>query len=147
MEPLFYMEYQETRKSVAEMFDAFYRYRNTRIWGPFKVSDIPAKAEDSTRKRWLQIKKISRRERTVRAEFYEDSFSCRTGDVCQEYTYDEIRAICETDTTLALVADKKRKEDAFLGLKKGSVRGKSLASLKEFLLKKCGNAGAKVLYL
>lgn len=137
MRPEFYMEYQESRKIVLEMFIAYYKYQNLKAWGPFKISDVKAKAEDKTQKRWREIKQISRKERTVHVEFYEDSFSCITGDVKQEYQYEEVEAICETDTTFVLVADKKRKKDAFLGLKKGSVKGKSLADLKEFLLKKC----------
>lgn len=137
MKPEFYMEYQESRKIVQEMFIAYYKYQNLKAWGPFKISDVKAKAEDKTQKRWREIKQISRKERTVHVEFYEDSFSCITGDVKQEYQYEEVEAICETDTTFVLVADKKRKKDAFLGLKKGSVKGKSLADLKEFLLKKC----------
>lgn len=137
MNPVFYMEYKESRKTILEMFIAYYKYQNLKAWGPFKVSDVKAKAEDKTQKRWREIKLISRKERTVHVEFYEDSFSCITGDVKQEYQYEELEAICETDTTFVLVADKKRKKDAFLGLKKGSVKGKSLADVKVFLLKKC----------
>ncbi len=137
MNPVFYMEYKESRKTILEMFIAYYKYQNLKAWGPFKVSDVKAKAEDKTQKRWREIKLISRKERTVHVEFYEDSFSCITGDVKQEYQYEELEAICETDTTFVLVADKKRKKDAFLGLKKGSVKGKSLADVKAFLLKKC----------
>lgn len=137
MEPVFYMEYKESRKTILEMFTAYYKYQNLKAWGPFKVSDIKTKAEDKTAKHLGEIRAVSRKERTVHVDFYEDSFCCLTGDVKQEYTYEEIEVICETDTTFVLVADKKRKKDAFLGLKKGSVKGKSLADLKEFLLKKC----------
>lgn len=146
MEPLFYMEYKESRKIVLEMFIAYYKYQNLKAWGPFKISDIKAKAEEKTQKRWKEIKMISRKERTVQVEFYEDSFSCVTGDVKQEYRYDELEAICETDTTFVLVAGKKRKKDAFLGLKKGSVKGRSLADLKAFLLEKCPKI-TKIIYL
>lgn len=147
MEPIFYMEYSESIKIVNEMFIALYKYKNSRSWGPFKIQDIKTKAGESTKKRWNEIKKISRKERTVQVRFYEDRFSCTTGNVEQEFSYDEIEGICETDTTLALVAGKKRKKDGFIALKKGSVKGRSLADLKEFLLEKCPKAGKSIIYL
>lgn len=146
MEPIFYMEYKESRKTVLEMFTAYYKYQNLKAWGPFKVGDVRGKAEDTTQKRWREIKRISRKDRTVQVEFYEDTFCCITDDVKQEYQYKELEAICETDTTFVLVADKRRRKDAFLGLKKGSVKGRSLADLKGFLLQKCAKVAA-VTYL
>lgn len=147
MEPIFYMEYSESVKIVNEMFIALYKYKNSRSWGPFKIQDIKTKAVESTKKRWNEIKKISRKERTVRVCFYEDRFNCTTGNVEQEFSYNEIEGIYETDTTLALVAGKKRKKDGFIALKKGSVKGKSLADLKAFLLEKCPKAGKSIMYL
>ena len=55
----------------------------------------------------------------------------------QEYQYSEIEAMFETDTTLVFVAGKNRKKESFLGLKKGSVKGRSLADFKKFLLERC----------
>lgn len=142
MEPIYYMEYSESFKIVNEMYTALYKYRNTKAWGPFKIQDIRTKAYEGAKKRWAELKKISRKERLVKVSFYEDRFTCVTGEVTQEFTYDEIEGIYETDTTLALVAGKKRKKDGFIALKKGSVKGHSLADLKEFLLKKCTKAGS-----
>ncbi len=147
MEPVYYMEYSESFKIVNEMYTALYKYRNTKSWGPFKIQDVKTKACESARKRWAELKKISRKERLVKVNFYEDNFTCVTGDVTQEFSYEEIECICETDTTLALVADKKRKKEGFVALKKGSVKGKSLADLKEFLLKKCTKAGGNIVHL
>ncbi len=144
---LFYMEYSESLKIVNEMYTALYKYRNTKAWGPFKTGDIRGRAQESARKRWAELKRISRRERTVKVSFYEDRFTCETGDVHQEFRYDEIEGIYETDTTLALVAEKKRKKDGFIALKKGSVKGHSLGDLKEFLVRKCTKAGGSVTYL
>lgn len=147
MEPIYYMEYSESAKIVLEMYTALYKYKNLKAWGPFRIQDVKTKAYESTKKRWAQIKKVSRKERTVKVSFYEDSFTCVTGDVEQEFFYTEIRDLCETDTTLALVADKKHKKDGFIALKKGSVKGKSLGDLKSFLLEKCTKAGGNVVYL
>lgn len=147
MEPIFYMEYSESIKIVNEMYIALYKYKNRKAWGPFKIQDIKTKAAESAKKRWGEIKRISRRERTVKVQFFDEKFICTTGDMEQEFSYDEIEGIYETDTTLALVAGKKRKKDGFVALKKGSVKGKSLADLKEFLLGKCPKAGKEVIYL
>ena len=147
MEPVYYMEYSESFKIVNEMYTALYKYRNTKAWGPFKVQDVRTKAYEEARKRWAELKRISRKERTVKVRFCEDGFTCVTGDVTQEFSYGEIECICETDTTLALVADKRRKREGFIALKKGSVKGKNLADLKEFLLKKCTKAGGSIQYL
>ena len=141
------MEYSESFKIVNEMYTALYKYRNSKAWGPFKIQDIKTRAYEGAKKRWAELKKISRKERLVKVSFYEDSFTCVTGDVTQEFSYREIECICETDTTLALVADKKRKKEGFIALKKGSVKGKSLADLKEFLLKKCTKAGGSIRHL
>ena len=147
MEPVYYMEYSESFKIVNEMYTALYKYRNSKAWGPFKIQDIKTRAYEGAKKRWAELKKISRKERLVKVSFYEESFTCVTGDVTQEFSYGEIECICETDTTLALVADKKRKKEGFIALKKGSVKGKSLADLKEFLLKKCTKAGGSIRHL
>lgn len=147
MEPIFYMEYKESRKIIEEMFDAYFKYRNHKVFRLFQVSDIKKHVDEKTAKRWAEIKQASRKERTISVEFYEENFCCVTGDIRQEYSYEEIQAICETNTTLALVADKKRKKDAFLGLKKGSVRGRSLADLKTFLLAHCPKAGNEIIHL
>ena len=104
------MEYSESFKIVNEMYTALYKYRNTKAWGPFKIQDIRTKAYEGAKKRWAELKKISRKERLVKVSFYENRFTCVTGDVTQEFTYDEIEGIYETDTTLALVAGKKRKK-------------------------------------
>ena len=141
------MEYSESFKIVNEMYTALYKYRNSKAWGPFKIQDIKTRAYEGAKKRWAELKKISRKERLVKVSFYEDGFTCVTGDVTQEFSYGEIECICETDTTLALVADKKRKKEGFIALKKGSVKGKSLADLKEFLLKKCTKAGGSIRHL
>ena len=141
------MEYSESFKIVNEMYTALYKYRNSKAWGPFKIQDIKTRAYEGAKKRWAELKKISRKERLVKVSFYEDSFTCVKGDVTQEFSYGEIECICETDTTLALVADKKRKKEGFIALKKGSVKGKSLADLKEFLLKKCTKAGGSIRHL
>lgn len=137
MEAKFYMEYKESKKAVEEMFDAYYKYKNSKRWGIFKSPDIREKVREKTDERWKEIRKISRKERTIRAEFFEDHFVCTTGDVIQEYQYAEIEALYETDTTFVFLAGKNRKKEAFLGLKKGSVKGRSLADLKKFLLKRC----------
>lgn len=147
MEPLFYMEYSESDKIIKEMYIAFYKYKNTKAWGPFKIDDIKTKAGESAKKRWAEIKKISRKDRPVKVSFYEDKFTCETGSESHDYSYDEIEGLYETDTTFALVAGKRRRKDGFIALKKGSVKGKSLADLKEFLLKKCQKAGGSVVYL
>ncbi len=140
MEAKFYMEYRESKKAVEEMFDAYYSYKNSKRIGIFKSPDIREKVLEKTDERWKEIRKISRRERTIKAEFFEEHFVCTTGDVIQEYQYTEIEAIYETDTTLVFVAGKKRKKESFVGLKKGSVKGRSLADLKKFLLERCTNA-------
>ncbi len=147
MEAIFYMEYRESKKAVEEMFDAYYKYKNSKRIGIFKSPDIREKVQEKTEERWKEIRKISRRERTVKAEFFEDHFVCTTGDVIQEYQYSEIEAMFETDTTLVFVAGKNRKKESFLGLKKGSVKGRSLADLKKFLLERCGKVtkGIKLL--
>lgn len=137
MEAIFYMEYRESKKAVEEMFDAYYKYKNSKRLGIFKSPDIRGKAQEKADERWKEIRKISRRERSIKAEFFEDHFVCTTGDVIQEYQYSEIEAMFETDTTLVFVAGKNRKKESFLGLKKGSVRGRSLADLKKFLLERC----------
>ncbi len=137
MEAIFYMEYRESKKAVEEMFDAYYKYKNSKRLGIFKSPDIRGKAQEKADERWREIRKISRRERSIKAEFFEDHFVCTTGDVIQEYQYSEIEAMFETDTTLVFVAGKNRKKESFLGLKKGSVRGRSLADLKKFLLERC----------
>ena len=137
MEPIYYMEYIESIKIIEEMYDAYYKYKNLKTWKPFKVQDVKTKALDKAADRYKEIKKTGRKDRTVKVEFYEDTFICTTGDVKQEYRYDEIEGIYETSTTLAFVADKKRKKDAFLALKKGSVKGKSLSDLKTFIVKRC----------
>ena len=111
MEPVYYMEYSESFKIVNEMYTALYKYRNSKAWGPFKIQDIKTRAYEGAKKRWAELKKISRKERLVKVSFYEESFTCVTGDVTQEFSYGEIQCICETDTTLALVADKKRKKE------------------------------------
>lgn len=147
MDALYYMEYIESKKIIEEMYDAYYKYKNHKAWGPFKTADIRTKALDKAAERYREIKKISRKDRTVRAEFYEEGFSCTTGDVKQEYTYDEIEGIYETDTTIAFVADKKRKKDAFLALKKGSVKGKSLSDLKGFVVPRCKKVKDGIVYL
>ncbi len=121
------------------MFDAYYSYKNSKRIGIFKSPDIREKVLEKTDERWKEIRKISRRERTIKAEFFEEHFVCTTGDVIQEYQYTEIEAIYETDTTLVFVAGKKRKKESFVGLKKGSVKGRSLADLKKFLLERCTN--------
>ena len=137
METKFYMEYRESKKAVEEMFDAYYKYKNSRRLRFFRSVDIREKVQEKTEERWKEIRKISRRERTIKAEFFQDHFVCTTGDVIQEYQYSEIEAMFETDTTLVFVAGKNRKKEAFLGLKKGSVKGRSLADLKKFLLERC----------
>ena len=137
MEAKFYMEYRESKKAVEEMFDAYYSYKNSMRIGIFKSPDIREKVREKTDERWKEIRKISRRERTIKAEFFGDHFVCTTGDVIQEYQYAEIEAMYETDTTLVFVAGKNRKKESFLGLKKGSVKGRSLADLKKFLLERC----------
>lgn len=138
MEAIFYMEYRESKKAIEEMFDAYYKYKNSKRIGIFKSPDIREKVQEKTEERWKEIRKISRRERSIKAEFFEDHFVCTTGDVIQEYQYSEIEAVFETDTTLVFVAGKNRKKESFLGLKKGSVKGRSLADLKKFLLERCG---------
>lgn len=137
MEPIYYMEYVESKKVMEEMFETYYKFKNETSWGPFKVVDIKIRSEKKASERYAEIKKISRKDRTVKVEFYEDQFFCTTGNVKLEYTYGEIEGIYETDTTIAFVAGKKRKKEAFLALKKGSVKGKSLADLKAFALKRC----------
>ena len=137
MEAKFYMEYRESKKAVEEMFDAYYKYKNSKRIGIFKSPDIRDKVQEKTEERWREIRKISRRERTIKTEFFEEHFVCTTGDVIQEYQYTEIEAMYETDTTLVFVAGKNRKKESFLGLKKGSVRGRSLADLKKFLQERC----------
>ncbi len=147
MEAKFYMEYRESKKIVEEMFDAYYRFKNRKRWGIFKSPDIREKVREKTDSRWKEIKQISRSERTVRAEFFEDYFVCTTGDVIQKYQYAEIEAMYETDTSLVFVAGRKRKKESFLALKKGSVKGRSLADLKSFLLERCKNAGKEIEFL
>lgn len=147
MEPIYYMEYTESKKAIEEMFDAYYKYKNHKAWKPFKTPDIRTKVLDKSAERYKEIKKISRKDRTVRAEFYEEGFCCTTGDVKQEYKYEEIEGIYETDTTIAFVADKKRKKDAFLALKKGSVKGKSLSDLKAFAVPRCKKVKDGVVFL
>ena len=137
MEAIFYMEYRESKKAGEEMFDAYYKYKNSNRLGIFKSPDIRGKAQEKADERWKEIRKISRRERNIKAEFFENHFVCTTGDVIQEYQYSEIEAMFETDTTLVFVAGKNRKRESFLALKKGSVRGRSLADLKKFLLERC----------
>ena len=83
MEAIFYMEYRESKKAVEEMFDAYYKYKNSKRIGIFKSPDIREKVQEKTEERWKEIRKISRRERTVKAEFFEDHFVCTTGDVIQ----------------------------------------------------------------
>lgn len=147
MEPIYYMEYIESKKVIEEMFDAYYKFKNLTTWKMFQVQDVKTKAIDKGAERYADIKKISKKDRLVKVEFYEDHFFCLTGDVKQEYTYEEIEGIYETATTLVFVAGKKRKKEAFLALKKGSVKGKSLADLKEFALKHCTKVKKGVVYL
>ncbi|MDO4312727.1 MAG: hypothetical protein Q4C52_06560 [Eubacteriales bacterium] len=137
MEAKYYMEYKESKKAIEEMFDAYYKLKNSKRWGIFKSPDIQEKVREKTEERYREIRKISRKERTIKAEFFEDHFVCTTGDVIQEYQYGEIEALYETNTTLVFVAGRNRKKEAFVGLKKGSVRGRSLADLKTFLLERC----------
>lgn len=137
MEAKYYMEYKESKKAIEEMFDAYYKLKNSKRWGIFKSPDIQEKVREKTEERYREIRKISRKERTIKVEFFEDHFVCTTGDVIQEYQYSEIEALYETNTTLVFVAGRNRKKESFVGLKKGSVRGRSLADLKTFLLERC----------
>lgn len=137
MKAKFYMEYKESKKAIEEMFDAYYKLKNSKRWGIFKSPDIQEKVREKTEERYREIRKISRKERTIKVEFFEDHFVCTTGDVIQEYQYGEIEALYETNTTLVFVAGRNRKKESFVGLKKGSVRGRSLADLKTFLLERC----------
>ena len=93
METKFYMEYRESKKAVEEMFDAYYKYKNSRRLRFFRAVDIREKVQEKTEERWKEIRKISRRERTIKAEFFEDHFICKTGDVIQEYQYSDIEAM------------------------------------------------------
>ncbi len=147
MEAIYLMEYKESRKSVEEAFDAYYRYKNLKRWGLFKIQDIQVKAEKEAAKKYKAIRSVNRKERTVKVEFYEDSFCCKTGDVKQEYAYAEIEGIYETATSLALVAGKGHKKDAFLAFKKGSVKGRGLSGLKEFLLNRCDKVKDGVVFI
>lgn len=147
VEAVYYMEYKESKKTIEETFDAYYRYKNLKRWGPFKIQDIEAKVEKKADKRFKEIRSVNRKERTVRVEFYEESFCCMTGDVKQEYTYTEVEGIYETDTSLAFVVGKNRKKDVFLALKKGSVKGKGLSGLKEFLLNRCEKVKDGVVFI
>ena len=139
MEPIFYMEYKESKKVMEEMFQAYYKYKNLKTWKPFRVQDVKLKAEEKANERYKEIKSKNRSkaDRTIKVEFFEEDFKCATGDIIQEYKYDEIEGIYETDTTLVFVAGKNRKKDAFLGLKKGGVKGTGLAELKSFVLPRC----------
>lgn len=140
MDVKYYMEYKETKKALEEMFDAYFRYKNSKKWTIFKTTDIREKAKMKAEERYKEIHQLIRKERTIKVEFLEDHFVCTTGYITKEYQYGEIEGIYETDTTLLLVTGRNRKKDAFLGLKKGSVRGKSLADLKKFLTERCTKA-------
>ena len=144
MEPIYYMEYRETKKAIEEMFDAYYKYSNAKRWKIFRDPMIDEKIQEKTQKRYAEIHEKERRDRTITAKFYEEHFLCTTGDVVQEYVYDEIEGLYETDTTLVFIAGKKRKKESFLALKKGSLKGKSLHDLKAFLLDHCVKAGGEV---
>lgn len=140
MDAKFYMEYRESRKVIEEVFEAQLKYKNTKKWGMFKSSNIHEKAIQKAEERYKDIRLVCRKERTIKVEFFEDHFVCTTDDMSKKYRYDEIEEIFETDTILAFVADKNRKKDSFVGLKKGSIRGRSLADLKQFVVKRCTKA-------
>ena len=138
MEPIYYMEYQESKKSLEEMYDAYYKYSNHKRHGIFKIMDTDLKIKDKTEKRFEEIRRLSKHDRTVTTAFYDDGFTCATGDIAKEYSYSEVEALFETGQCLVIIADKRRRrKESFLALKKGALRGKSLHDLKAFLLKKC----------
>lgn len=139
MDVKYYMEYKETRKALEEMYEAYFKYKNSRKWKIFKTENPREKAEVKADERYKEIHQLIRKERTIKVEFYEDHFVSTTGYVTKEYQYSEVEGIYETDTTLLIVTEKQRKKekDAYLGLKKGSVRGKSLGDLKKFLTERC----------
>lgn len=139
MDVKYYMEYKETKKALEEMFEAYYKYKNSGKWKLFKTENPREKAQVKADERYKEIHQLIRKERTIKAEFFEDHFVCTTGYITKEYQYGEVEGIYETDTTLLIVTTKKLKKDKdfYLGLKKGSVRGKSLADLKKFLVERC----------
>lgn len=137
VEAKFYMEYRESKKAIEEMYDAYYKYKESRKWKIFRSADMREKVRSKTDDRYQEIRKTSRKDRTVKVEYFDDHFVCTVGDVISEYRYDEIEKICETDTTLMFIAGRNRKKDAYVGLKKGSLRGKGLSELKKFLLERC----------
>lgn len=148
MEAVYYMEYRETKKFVEESAEAYFKFRNTKRWKMFRTSDVKTKAIDTTEERYEELKKISRRDRVVKVEFLEDKLVFTAGDEVREVAYQNIEKIYETDTILAVYDTLgKKKKDKFLCLKKGSVRGKSLADLKEFLLEKCKKANNEIIAL
>ena len=148
MEPLFYMEYRETKKFVEEAAQAFYKYRNTKRLKMFQTVDIKTKSIDKTAEIFEDLKKTTRKDRLVKVEFYEEQLNFEVGTDKREIGYKNIEKIFETDTVLALYNNAgKKKEEKFLTLKKGSIRGRSLAELKSFLLEKCENAKGEIIAL
>lgn len=147
MEVKFYMEYKESKKALEEMYDAFYKYKNSKRPGIFKITDIREKSREKAEDRYKELRKTNRKDRTVKAEFYDDHFVCTSGDMIQKYQYEEIEGLYETDMMLVFLAGKKRKKESFVALKKGSVKGKSLADLKQFLLKRCTKVSGGIVML
>lgn len=147
MKPRYYMEYVESKKTITESFKAYYKFKNLTTWKPFKVQDVSAKAEEKAGKRYAELRRTERKDRLIRVEFFEEYFVCKAGSAIQEYRYDEIEGIYETDTTIAFVAGKDRKKDAFQGLKKGAVKGKSLGDLKDFVVPRCKKLKHGVKYI
>lgn len=149
MEPIFYMEYRESKKTLEEMFQSYYKYKNIKTWKFFRIQDVKQKAEEKAEKRYKEIRQTNRSkaDRLIKVEFFEEGFTCTTGEIPQEYLYSEIEGIYETDTTIAFVAGKDRKKDAYLGLKKGGVKGRGLADLKNYVLPKCTKMTTGVQYI
>ena len=148
MEPLFYMEYRETKKFVEEAVQAFYKYRNTKRLKVFRTIDIKTKAIDKTAEIFEDLKKTNRKDRLVKVEFFEEKVNFAAGTDVREIAYSSVEKIFETDTILVLYNKAgKKKEEKFLTLKKGSIRGRSLAELKSFLLEKCENAKGEIIAL
>lgn len=148
MEPLFYMEYRETQKFVEEAVQAFYKYRNTKRLKMFRTIDVKTKSIDKTADIFEDLRKTSRKDRLVKVEFYEDRLNFEAGTDKREIGYKNIEKIFETDTILVLFNNVgKKKAERFLTLKKGSIRGRSLAELKSFLLEKCENVNGEIIAL